>query len=55
MTMPCHLEAYGSSPQGSPADLTIDAVVRVAFQYTRNMSAADWLSNEDFEGREELA
>ncbi|KAI1109432.1 hypothetical protein F5Y14DRAFT_456002 [Nemania sp. NC0429] len=30
-------------------------MVRVAFEYTRNMSADDWLSNEDFERREDLA
>ncbi|KAI1185245.1 hypothetical protein F5B17DRAFT_446126 [Nemania serpens] len=30
-------------------------MVRVAFEYTRNMSADDWLSNAEFERREELA
>ncbi|KAI0437561.1 hypothetical protein F4803DRAFT_555875 [Xylaria telfairii] len=30
-------------------------MVRVAFEYTRNMSRDDWLSNEELERKEELA
>ncbi|KAI0428380.1 hypothetical protein F5Y09DRAFT_332623 [Xylaria sp. FL1042] len=33
------------------ANLTIDVVVRVAFQHTRNMSKDDWLSNRELEGK----
>ncbi|KAI1352703.1 hypothetical protein F5Y01DRAFT_303871 [Xylaria sp. FL0043] len=34
-----------------PANLTIDVVVRVAFQHARNMSKDDWSSNREFEGK----
>ncbi|TGJ80553.1 hypothetical protein E0Z10_g8211 [Xylaria hypoxylon] len=34
-----------------PANFTIDVVVRVAFDYTRNMSTDDWSSNEELEGK----
>ncbi|KAI0118296.1 hypothetical protein GGR51DRAFT_545533 [Nemania sp. FL0031] len=39
----------------STLTFTVDAVVRVAFDYTRNMSKDDWLSNERLEGRGEVA
>ncbi|KAK5636227.1 hypothetical protein RRF57_011939 [Xylaria bambusicola] len=37
-----------------PANLTVDVVVRVAFQHVRNMSTDDWSSNEELEGKQEL-
>jgi hypothetical protein len=43
------------SQQGGFADFTVIVVVRVAFEYTRNMSTDDWLSNQEFERGEELA